>query len=89
MIDFSDLYQAVYPADRGLPCRLSVLAVSFLLPLLLQVGFGMTPFESGSLIFASAVGALTMKIVASPILRRWGSRRVLNVNAVLLAEGFF
>ena len=83
LIDSSYLYQAVYPAVRGLPCRLSVRAVPFLLPLMLQVGFGMTPFESGSLTFASAVGALTMKIVASPILRRWGFRRVLSVNAVL------
>ena len=67
----------------GLLFRLSVGAVPFLLPLMLQVGFGMTPFESGSLTFASAVGALTMKIVASPILRRWGFRRVLSVNAVI------
>ena len=89
MIDFTYLYKAVYPAVRGLPCRLSVRRVPFLLPLMLHLGFGMKPFESGALTFASAVGALTMKVVASPILRRWGFRRVLNVNAVLLAEGFF
>ena len=83
------MYLAVYPAVRGLPCRLSVRAVPFLLQLMLQVGFGMTSFESGALTFASAVGALTLKIVASLIFRRFGFRRVLNVNAVLLAEGFF
>ena len=31
---------------------------------MLQVGFGMTPFQSGSLTFASAVGAIAMKFVA-------------------------
>ena len=30
----------------------------FLLPLMLQLGFGLTPFQSGMLTFASAVGAL-------------------------------
>ncbi len=63
--------------------RLSVGAVPFLLPLMLQVGFGMTAFASGSLTFASAVGAVTMKLTASPILRRFGFRRVLGVNAVI------
>ncbi len=67
----------------GLLFRVAVGAVPFLLPLMLQVGFGMSAFESGSLTFASAAGALTMKIVASPILRRWGFRRVLSVNAVV------
>ena len=38
----------------------------FLLPLLLQIGFGLTPFESGSLTFATAAGALMMKFTARP-----------------------
>ena len=67
----------------GLLFRISVGAVPFLLPLMLQIGFGMTPFESGSLTFASAVGAMTMKLTAGPILRRVGFKRVLLANAVL------
>lgn len=63
--------------------RLSVGAVPFLLPLMLQVGFGLSPFESGSLTFAAAVGALTMKLTATPILRRFGFRRILSINAVV------
>jgi EmrB/QacA subfamily drug resistance transporter len=63
--------------------RLSVGAMPFLLPLMLQLGFGMTAFASGTLTFASAVGAVTMKLTASPILQRFGFRRVLNVNAVI------
>jgi len=67
----------------GLLFRLAVGAMPFLLPLMLQVGFGMTAFESGTLTFASAVGAVTMKLTAGPILRRHGFRRVLCVNAVV------
>ena len=62
--------------------RLSVGAMPFLLPLMLQLGFGLSAFASGSLTFASAVGAMTMKLSASPILRRYGFRQVLSVNAV-------
>ncbi len=63
--------------------RIGIGALPFLLPLLFQLGFGMTPFESGSLTFAGAAGALTMKALAGPILRRVGFRRLLIGNAVL------
>ncbi len=62
-------------------------AVPFLLPLLLQLGFGLTPFQSGSLTFASAVGALAMKFGAQKLLRAAGFRTVL-VASSLLAAGF-
>ena len=39
-------------------------AVPFLLPLMFQLGFGMTPFQSGMLTFASAFGAIGMKFLA-------------------------
>ena len=38
---------------------------------------------AGLLTFASAAGALLMKFVATPIVRHFGFRRVLTVNAVL------
>jgi EmrB/QacA subfamily drug resistance transporter len=66
----------------GVLFRVSTGAIPFLLPLMLQVGFGMNAFESGSLTFASAVGAMFMKIAAAPILQRYGFRRVLVVNAL-------
>ena len=62
-------------------------AVPFLLPLMFQLGFGLTPFESGMLTFASAFGAILMKFVASAILRFGGFRNVLIVAA--LAAAFF
>src|SRR5216683_592744 len=47
--------------------RIGVGALPFLLPLMLQLGFGLSPFASGLLTFASAAGALTMKFTAAPI----------------------
>jgi len=51
--------------------------------LLLQIGFGLTAFQSGSLTFAAAAGAMAMKFSAATILRRWGFRRVLLFNGVI------
>lgn len=67
----------------GLLFRIAVGALPFLLPLMLQLGFGLNAFQSGSLTFAAAAGALTMKLTAAPILRQFGFKRVLCVNAVI------
>jgi EmrB/QacA subfamily drug resistance transporter len=74
--------------------RVGVGATPFLLPLMLQLGFGYTPFMSGLLTFVTALGAMTMKLLAEPVLRRFGFRKVLVVNGVIaaaatLAPGFF
>ena len=69
--------------------RLAVGAIPFLLPLLLQVGFGLNPFESGSLTFAAAVGAIAMKFAAQPVLKRFGFRTVLVGNGLICAGFFF
>jgi hypothetical protein len=71
----------------GLIFRIGIGAMPFLLPLLLQLGFGLTPFESGSLTFATAAGALLMKFSASTALRWFGFRRTLIVNG-LISGGF-
>jgi EmrB/QacA subfamily drug resistance transporter len=63
--------------------RFGIGATPFLLPLLLQVGFGMTPFQSGTITFASAIGAIAMKFVAPPLLRRHGFRTILIVNTLI------
>jgi EmrB/QacA subfamily drug resistance transporter len=69
----------------GFLFRVGIGAIPFLLPLLFQVGFGLTPFESGSLTFVAAAGAMLMKTTASPILRRLGFRQVLVWNTFLCA----
>jgi Na+/melibiose symporter-like transporter len=65
--------------------RLGIGAIPFLLPLMLQIGFGLSPFQSGMITFTGAFGALLMKFAARPILRRFGFRQVLTYNAVLCA----
>jgi EmrB/QacA subfamily drug resistance transporter len=69
----------------GFLFRIGVGATPFLLPLMLQVGFGLNPLHSGLLTFASAVGSMVMKPTAGPILRRLGYRPALVGNAVLSA----
>ena len=67
----------------GFIFRVGIGAMPFLLPLLLQVGFGLTPFASGSLTFAAAAGALMMKFTASTALRWFGFRQTLIVNSLI------
>jgi len=64
-------------------CRFSVGATPYLLALLLQIGFGMTPLAAGLITFVGAIGSLLMKMAAPRILNRWGYRYVLTINAVL------
>ena len=67
----------------GFVFRLGLGALPFLLPLMLQVGFGMSPFQSGMITFATALGAMGMKWATSTILRRFGFRIILTTNAVI------
>ncbi|MCY0093876.1 MFS transporter [Hoeflea ulvae] len=61
--------------------RIGAGAVPFLLPLMLQLGFGMTPFESGMVTCIAAAGAITMKFIIQRVLRFGGFRRVLLLAA--------
>ena len=67
----------------GFVFRIGIGAMPFLLPLLLQVGFGLTPFQSGSLTFVTAAGALLMKFSASTAFRWFGFRQTLIVNGLI------
>ena len=62
--------------------RVGAGALPFLLPLMFQLGFGLSPFQSGMMTFVSGVGAIVMKFAAQPILDRFGFRRVLMANAL-------
>ena len=65
-------------------CRLAIGAVPFLLPLMLQVGFGLAPIASGFITFVTSIGAIGMKTVATRVARRFGFRNLLMYNAGLL-----
>jgi EmrB/QacA subfamily drug resistance transporter len=67
----------------GFLFRLGIGSLPFLLPLLMQVGFGLSPFRSGLVTFASAVGAMGMKTLAARIIRTFGFRNMMTINAVV------
>ena len=72
------------PQLRGLS-RIGVNAVPFMLPLLFQIGFGLSPVQSGSLTFVSSLGTLVVRPVSARLMRRFGYRGLLSVNGVLCA----
>lgn len=74
--------------------RIATGAVPFLTPLMLQIGFGMSPFQSGMITFTGAVGAITTKFVAQKVFAAVGFRTMLIVAAIgaaltTAAAGFF
>jgi len=64
--------------------RLGIGGVPFLLPLLYQVGLGLTPIQSGLLIMPQAAAAMSTKLFISKLLELVGYRAVLISNTVLL-----
>ncbi|KWX67145.1 MFS transporter [Mycobacterium sp. NAZ190054] len=62
--------------------RLVITAVPFLLPLLFQLEFGWSAFTAGLMVAALFVGNLTIKPTTTPLMRRFGIKRVLLVNGV-------
>jgi EmrB/QacA subfamily drug resistance transporter len=65
--------------------RMAMGSLPFLLAMLLQLVFGLSPFASGLFTFSSAVGALVIKFLIVPIVRRFGFRSVLIYNGLLNA----
>jgi len=64
--------------------RLGIGGVPFLLPLLYQVGLGLTPIQSGLLIMPQAAAAMSTKFLMPALLDRVGFRGVLISNTVIL-----
>lgn len=63
--------------------RTGIGAIPFLLPMMLQVGFGESAVQSGLITFASSAGALVMKPAAQHALRFFGFRDTLVWNGVI------
>ena len=61
----------------GTLSRIAVGAMPFLLPMMLQIGFGLSAVASGAITFVSSVGSLAMRLAAPWFLRRLGFRAVL------------
>ena len=87
LVDFSLLRVPTFAACAvgGALFRVACGAMPFILPLMLQVGLGMSAFLSGLLTLSSGIGGLMMKSAAGHILRRFGFRNVLLGNGLIAA----
>lgn len=63
--------------------RIGIGATPFLLPLMLQLSFGLDPLQSGLVTFTSTAGAMAMKVIAPAVLHRFGFRPVLVWNGLV------
>ena len=85
VLDFSLVRLPTFRANvlGGSLFRMGIGALSFLLPLMLQLGFHLSPLQSGLITFTAAVGAFAMKAFAARIIRQVGFRKLLIVNGLL------
>ena len=66
----------------GSMTRLAAGASPFLIPSMLQLGFGMSAAHSGLITFTGPIGALSMRLVIRRVLRRYGFRATMTANGV-------
>ncbi len=87
MIDLATLRTQTFAVTiwGGSLFRMGVSAVPFLLPLMLQIGFGYDALQSGMMLMAVFAGNLVMKPMTTGALRRFGFRRILVVNGIINA----
>ena len=87
LIDFESLRMKTYALSvyGASTFRISVAVLPFLLPLMFQIAFGLTAFQSGLYLLALFAGDVSMKAFVIQTLRRFGFRRVLIVNGVMTA----
>jgi EmrB/QacA subfamily drug resistance transporter len=85
LLDFSLFRRPTFMVSTfsGTLFRVGVGAVPFLLPMMLQIGFGLSPLQSGLITLAGSAGALVMKPAAVGLLRRLGFRKTLVWNGLL------
>jgi len=80
LFQFSTFRAAIF---GGFMFRLGIGALPFLLPLLLQLGFDLTPFQSGLITFTGALGSMFMKAAVASVLKHTGYRPVLLYNSLV------
>ena len=73
----------------GFAARVAISMTPYLLPLMFQIGFGLSPFEAGVMLLVYMAGNLSMKSMTTPILHRFGFRDVIRMNGTLCALSMF
>ena len=74
---------AMSTLSAGTASRLAINATPFLLPLLFQVGFGLSAIDAGTYLLFYFAGNFGMKAVTTPLLKAFGFRNVLVVNGLI------
>lgn len=72
----------------GLWVRTALATIPFLIPLYLQIGLGLDPFMAGLLVLCVFVGNVAMKAITTPILNRFGFKKVMMINGSLVTFSF-
>src|SRR3954468_4059849 len=72
----------------GAITRLTQGAHPYLLPLMMQLGFGLSAAHSGLMTLATALGSIAAKPFAPKLLRRFGFRDTLMVNGFFASAGY-
>jgi EmrB/QacA subfamily drug resistance transporter len=67
----------------GVISRAAISATPFLLPLMFQLAFGLSPLESGELLLIYMAANLLTKLVTNQIMRRFGIRTVLIATSIM------
>lgn len=96
ILDLSVFNEPIFRTSisSGFIYRVAGGAVPFLFPLMLQIGFGYSPFESGMISFIGAGGAILMKFCLKPALAAVGFKALLIVGIIVpglltITHGFF
>lgn len=96
VLDLKVFQEPIYRTSiiAGFIYRIAGGAFPFLFPLMLQIGFGYSPFESGMISFIGAGGAILMKFCLKPALRLFGFRPLLIFGVTMssllaVTHGFF
>jgi EmrB/QacA subfamily drug resistance transporter len=76
---------AIATLSAGTASRVAINATPFLLPLLFQLGFGLSSIEAGAYLLVYFLGNLGMKAVTTPLLAKLGFRTVLFFNGLIAA----
>jgi EmrB/QacA subfamily drug resistance transporter len=69
----------------GTVSRAAISATPFLLPLMFQLGYGLSPVQSGLLLLVYMAANLLMKTITNPILTRFGIKAVLVWNGLIVS----
>ena len=85
IIDLSILRFRTFRANvvGGAPLRIAIGASPFLLPLMLQLGFGLSPLASGLITVAAAIGGLGTRVVMKRAIHGFGFRNLLIGTTVM------